>query len=901
MRYTEKSLSDISFWRDSVSIENYSNTLLKYCEKDVQLKINISSALSTPKCAYKGNNRFLIELPKPQDYYTDILNQEKDILARKVFLKHELAHILFSDFSLFSDHHSLPGTSFHFLWNALEDIRIENLFGKKFSGANDSFFEVQNMYFKKSKKGIENSKKSIQSLALYFIFRSKGSLFKSTDSTKVYEDMFLKYGNFIDLDASQLKDLISKILLDFEGAIEQEPQVTQQDNNEESNTDEDSNSQSSGEEENKNQETAASNDSEENDEDIDNDIDTSSDENEDMNSTEFEDSFDTQDDVVEDESDSNSIDENQSEENDESSNTSDTSSMINDLMNSVSQDEKESFNDSINESDVLKDKESFDESLRKLFDLSQGMPQPKDEEINFYKNLMKMSSNFCTFKEGELNEKESQIVPIRRYYKKILSLNGREDITRYNEIVKRNKKNIVGITNYFKLKFQNKERNKTFNNREEGILNNSDLFKILIKNKNDSTIFSKVESSIVNKSNIVFLLDFSSSMRGSSIQTLIETMIVMNEVFSKLKIPYEMYAFSGASNYKLKYSKKIKSVSNLFGSNVYISSDQRKNGISYLSMKDTNGTYPYPLFQLRSLKDIDYTTDKKILGKLYGEAIENAPLLCDGSTPEINAILALRKNVHFSNKKLFIINDGEYNKFYKEKEMSSEQKTLTSHEVAYKGIPAKILHSFLNNKSFVLGAPSDIDIFKNISSNIKNAMRYSNPIDQFYITKTLKETKEVYDFMISLSNELGDLDYNSLLKKEKIKIGSFGTISIKSVNKNISLSFSVNENAFSIINTSPQINESYKLKLGQNTWDWNTLSTFISWCYANGNESYSNDLINDRIYTSFIEKIRNEGWGVYGIGIASNRGKKYIGEKYFTVVDQKDIQETLVQKIKEII
>jgi hypothetical protein len=587
--------------------------------------------------------------------------------------------------------------------------------------------------------------------------------------------------------------------------------------------------------------------------------------------------------------------------------SSDTQSMINDLMNSVSKDEKESFKDSFDDSEAKKQKEILDEQLKKDFALNQGMPLPNDEEINFYKNLVGMLNNFCSFKEGELNAHESKIVSIRKYYKKILSLNGREDISSYNEIVKKNKKNIIGLTNYFKLRFQNKERNKLFNNREEGIINNNDLFKILIKNKNENTIFSKIESSVVNKSNIVFLLDFSSSMRGDNVKSVIETMIVMNEVFSKLKIPYEIYSFSGSGGgYRLKYSKKIKSITSLFDSSITVKPHDRKLGQSTIFLKESSKNI---LFQLRSLKDNEYSTDKKILGKLYNETRNGGPTICDGSTPELEAVMCLRKNIHFSNKKLFILNDGEYNTIYGDTKMSEEQKTLISNESKYSSIPIRILHSLLNGGTFTLNSPSDIDILKNLSSFLRNISSGGyNVFSYFYRQKDLNSQKiqEVYSFANMLSIELSDLDYNSLLKKDKIKLGSFGVIQVNVTGKNISLSFKLNESEFSILNTEPDTNALEKgmytsVYLGQKEWDWKCISTLICYsCLKQGNH-YSSELMNDRIYKSLIDKMRIEGWYVCGLGINSRRAKKYIGEKFFTVVNSNKVQETLLGNVREIV
>jgi hypothetical protein len=296
-----------------------------------------------------------------------------------------------------------------------------------------------------------------------------------------------------------------------------------------------------------------------------------------------------------------------------------------------------------------------------------------------------------------------------------------------------------------------------------------------------------------------------------------------------------------------------------------------------------------------------------MLGKLYNETKSGGPSLCQGNTPEMEAVMALRKHIHFSSKKLFILNDGEYNPVYSDGKMSEEQKVLVKNESKYSAIPARILHSLLNGNSFTISSPSDIDIFKNIASALRTVVQ-SIPFSSFYNRKNLlsKNIEEVNCFINTLSVELDDLDYNSLLKKNRIKIGSFGEIKINSSNKNISLSLLINENEFSILNTEPDTNGEEKgaysyLYLGQKQWDWKCLSTLICYKCIKQYGSYSSELMNDRIYRSLIDKMRNENWDVMGLGINSKKGKKYLGEKFFTVVDSVKIQQTLLNNIKEIV
>lgn len=906
MIITDKKMNDISFWRDSSSIENYALSILKYCNKEVQLKINIASNDSIPRCAYTGNDRFNITLPKPKDHYYDQENEQKDILLRKVFLKHEISHILYSDFNLFNDHHSAAGTSFHYIWNALEDVRIENLFGKKFKGANDYFFEVQDVYYLKSKKYIEKAEPSIQNLGSYFLFRSKGKSFSQTPATDIYEKLFMKYSYFINLSASDLKDLIYKIIESFDSLYQVKSEIQEEPSKEEPQyQNSEAQEEDSKEQEDANQEAYNS--------------------NEDQNS--MSDSADSEDkeDNSDSQSGSNSDDEDSSEDSSSKEISSDTneeaetgtsasqdvSSMIQDMMKETIENEKKSFDESMDDSsEIDKEREDLKSSLQKEIVLCNGLPLPTAEEISFYKKILKNVNDFCSFKEGSLDVKESELVPMRRFYKRTLSLVKRDEMKNYNEVVKNNKKNIIGITNYFRLKFQNKENKKLFNNREEGVLNNDDLFKILIKDKNDSTIFSKIESSIVSKSNVVFLLDFSSSMQGSNSKSVIETMIIMNEVFCKLKIPYELYSFSGSREFKLHFNnKKIPNTNSLFGSNVYT---QPSRGGCTLNLKNTSKN---PLFKLRSITDLDYETDRKILAKFLNQVLSGSRSngnieLMNGSTPEIESVLSLRKNVHFKNKKLFILNDGEYNTIHKTIDISKEQSKVSEMEGKYSYIGGKILYSLLIGNEIEINSPSDIDIFKNLAASLRSLVKIDNIIRYFYSYTQKKENTEIINFINSLSLCFDDFDYNAMLKKNKMKIDSSSHVNVNQSGKNIKISLSIDKSSFSLLGTKPNYNgtslNSGDMYLGREDWDYVSLASLIcqyiiSKSMKNSDSYYFNPSFEDRIYKSLILNMRNNGWEIYGLGIESNRGKNYIGERNFTVVKNHEIKTELQKRIKQIV
>jgi hypothetical protein len=98
----------------------------------------------------------------------------------------------------YANHKRASNVEEHLLRNALEDVRIEYKFGQRFQGANDTFFEVQETFYKQAKSKIESSKLNLFMLALYFMYRSKKFEFIATPNVEIYEKLYQKYKNFLN-------------------------------------------------------------------------------------------------------------------------------------------------------------------------------------------------------------------------------------------------------------------------------------------------------------------------------------------------------------------------------------------------------------------------------------------------------------------------------------------------------------------------------------------------------------------------------------------------------------------------------------------------------------------------------------------------------------------------------
>lgn len=986
-----------AFWNDPFSISSYCNSILQSTKKENdEVSIVVSDYNTIPRVSYENRNsinKYCVYLPKLKDFYIEQDIQLEDIKLRKAFLKHELAHIIFSGMESYLEHHSESTADIRMLANSIEDVRIENFFGKRFPGANDTFFDVQNKFYKKSKRGIETDKTSMKNLALYFLYRSKRFEFEDTLPIRIYDAIFEKNKDFLSLSSSQIIELLSKIKDDFESEISSQEEEVKEHNDSipdkekltisqndfdknfsQSEDQENSNSESELEIENnfpKTQNPSMGNDEENGEEENseeseeESDFEEDSDESEEdeesqsgQNSSNEEDyDIDEEDDEEEDEIESGSSSSEKMDGSSEGSdsdgsgfNSSDFSNMIKEQLASNLKKEEENLSD-FNSDNKLEDfdleslKDKIDENteainILKLIDFV---------DDHFINNVDSNSSNindFLKYNNSKMKNRASKIVDVSRYINLIsnrpkkggkskkykqqqVKQNFSSTRTIYSSIVTKNNKNIISLTNFFKLKFQGKEKSKRFYNKEIGDLNNESLYK-LFNVQDDNKIFSNIEKSLVTKDDISFLLDFSGSMSGNKTRCLFESLVVLNEVFTKIKIPYNIFSFTGRSPHLyVKYNSLSEKtiLSRAFNSKFFnISGDKQNDDTLYISGLSGINDITFCLINRNSKAE----ERKKIINFLLNNAFNRNndrfwnEVLSGGGTPEIQSMIALYNNL--PKQKLFLINDGEYDKinfFSKEIDKISGIESFNLRKIDF----YKFGLNLICGKEFYIKNISEKNLLMSAIRVIHSNLSYSN-FGSSHLSNFFTDNG-IYQDDVSIVNDI-IYDYKGLLINAVYSNDIFQNKDCKIDSKYFVLEKKYNlKNDISTFKIDTKNNlPTFKLKV------YKKLISFSKQEFS-GDKIVSSDLFLDKdeiteisdiykilcfidlrtfgdlirrsditqyTYLDLVNKMRNSGWSIFGIGIESDYGRNYIGESNFTCVkNYADIRVNLEKKIKKII
>ena len=1031
------------FWNDSYSISSYCNSILHATKKQNQeVSIFIGEHDIVPRVSYEKRNsldKYLIFLPKIKDFYLDKDIQKEDIKLRKAFLKHELSHIIYSEMETYLDHHKESPFDIKMLANAIEDVRIEWAFGKRFPGSNDTFFDVQNKFYLKSKKNIENDPPSMFNLSLYFLYRSKKFEFEKTFPIQIYDKIFEKHSDFLNLSRDGISSLLESIKNDFK---QQEEELKQQiedfkeqipkkekikmsqeqydnlfsdDENNSENQDDpqteieiekekdssgkislsqkepDSNEsdqqQNSEKEEDENnsenedsEEDSSDSDSEEDFDDSDSEEDSSdSDSEEDSDDSQFGDDFSNskQD---EDSDDSDSEDDNNSISGNGKNNSSNQQSSEEDKLNSndfsemIKEQMKNNLNKELKKLEEFNSENSISEDIDETEEIDDPLnPESKIKVLNVFKiidnvpddYLSKLSGNseifeeFLKYNNSKMKNKAAKIIDISRYLsiyskrKKTGRKNSKNSrIARrnqdqfntkrsiYSQLTSKNSKNIIELINFFKLKFQNKEKSKRFFNKEEGDLNNQSLYK-LFNHQEDKRIFSNLQKSLVIKEDVSFLLDFSGSMTGSKLKSLMESMVILNEVFTKIEIPFNVFSFTGKDPYfYLKYSNLSEKtvITNAFNSKDWNCEKSNYNsnskGDESLNISPKNNLLKAVTFCLLN-RNSKAEERKKIIELLlnitYG--IKQDPniynLILSGSTPEIQAMIGLYNTL--PKQKLFLINDGEYDNidfFGKEINSikniaSSNTKNVDYYKLIYKLICGdKITVKNLEERNLFNKALKQ-SYYMLSNNSILNG--FINKFFTDYIDSQKDELEKAYNIINDLKYLMDYVCYDSKVFNQN----DYSAISLKKYFKIEKTYISRKDwSEFRLITNSDVTLPSFNIKVNNKIVSRENKDYYSSIEYKSDifvDAEYITDYkdiykmlcfdrpdilfkINDRkdlstyTYRDLISKMRLNGWSVFGLGIESDYGKNYIGDQNFAYVkNYKDIRENLEKKIKKII
>lgn len=642
------------FWSSSSLIENYSNAILR--DSAIQASVNIKFTKTTA-FVHKGQNKgtYVINIPyvKFDDREEEKIN--RDIILRSSFLRHEISHILYTEFEC------LNSTKSKFLLNCLEDARIEYLFSRKYKGANDVLAVSHLFFHERNKDAIENGKLSIGSLGLYILSRSKGDTFNENEKTKIYEDLFLKHKDFyLSKETKDLIPIVEKIVEEFNEIKSKNKDLNK--------TKSDKKDLSLGKM---------------------------------PKPPEVEDDFDN-DDFVEQKASENDVDsieeeiENSPEDSDTDENAEDESK------------EKE-FSDFISESIKEEQEDILEEENKDAQDLLEKIinrEEKRKEEItnlkenatgeNFLDKIIEdLNDNCSTLEELEKRKKDDffseelfGIAPILPY-DTIVSIfddvipERNSAFFEYAKVVSKNSKVITDAVNYLKIKFQTISKTKNISNRDEGLLDTYHLSKIF---SNDNNVFYKKLNSFVDKSHVCLLMDYSGSMM-SEIKSAFISLVVFNEILDRLNIPRSIYFFTSDPSRDIYYfdkkqeskiKKLDKEITKLGGK---ILEHQYETSISYdVPMIERLSKLPQNersakfltefvpdftvkrsetgafIYRIRSMEEKNNRLTKEILGSFFKRCPFSAR-----STPEPDCTYTLHKiHQHLKNKKFFLINDGYY-------------------------------------------------------------------------------------------------------------------------------------------------------------------------------------------------------------------------------------------------
>jgi len=779
---TEDELS-LSFWSNPSKIERFCNGILKYfgeTNKTVSVEY-----LRTPYPKVSKSNTsnqealevYNIALPEFNLLGSSDLDKAKFSLLSSIFLKHELAHVLFSDFSSSGIRYNQSAI------DNIEDARVEYHYSNRLKGNRRNFLLLNYFFYKQERKNIENNSFNQDDLSKYIRYSMSGIRFwNKTEAIQSYDKIYKD--NIDNLYTEKYKEVYHNLFgffkeeKDFFAGIETVSYF-------------------------KEGSVEFSN------------IDSSSD----IAKEALEYQPYTQKSIPA----YKEIEEADNEDYIEEDLFGDDNEDL-ELFHSILDEE---LKNALNERyDVNR---LYDAFYKKIKDKSLGLDfniSPYDIKDTLHMNLIKFFGYFMGF-----------------------GFNQKKGLSLYKQVVNNNKKVINESVRFLNLKLQNKERIKYKRFLKEGELDTENIHNIIIE-KQDPKVFQRKIQQINPKSSIHILMDISGSMRHEQIEMCLINTIILYEICKKvgIKFSFQMFTSSPSKNFIVRKRKNpilLKHVTHLFKNqerNVYINGIDYRQSTNLSLIKDKERlNQPFNgvsfvggnamVYYLKNINEEPSFIFERALGILFGSVKKIRSL--SGGTPEFESLaqtIKLHHNDKNKNKMLFLINDGNYDS------------------------------SFARN----IWVYKDTEIYK-ISSHL---------------------------------GQLGDQALNSMLDKKITNVMNFLTFMGKMETKKDF--FEITKN---ILNKLLRIKEEGSLRKLLN--DANESNQDYYYLYEGEDDrdyinfihsSFDDSLIT---YRSFIKTLRNSGWKIFGGGIRSNYGIKYIGEEnfaYFT--DAEDIKQNFGKKLR---
>lgn len=912
----DKRLLNAEFWQSTASIENYCHAILaNFPGKE---KETVIVQFKTGQGAHVTSNqerRNIIVLPSiPFSVSAEHKKEfiDKAIIFRSIVLRHELAHILFSNWKAKS---TLTKNEMHSVYACVEDSRVENLFSKTMKGARFNFQRYTRPFREINRFNIENIP-TINSLFRAFIFFAQDLDFTSNQITDAYKAFYEKHKSVLDeLDpvkackvykemyaeaveiVKELKktvkiERLTDIVPDDDAENEQ-PSPMMDDETEcegDSNNDEDSSIEDT--------ESDYEEDEDSSIEDVDNDeIKTVEEEISDViqeaveeAETEGEESAeegdvdevevekDAEEKATKNPTDSADADAAEKEEEEEDESAPDNSSNGGDSSKSEDRDVEEDgeqektdeeleeeIENEIEDSDIM---ETFEHEFRTM-NRNDGWVRAENVELNFESIQFSVAELYASYLWKKVNTQLFNANSGQMDYRKATVTYG---------------KAINELTRLFKLKLQNKNRAHQLHFREEGDIDQANL-KEFIVNPDSPRGFIKKWKTVTPASNIMILIDASGSM-NKKIHTCFINAVILMETCKRLNINYQISLFS-TRMYNINVKNNMTINAKLVGKNIEV--HKKGDGGTNLFMKDGCKCF---LLTLKRFDEKHSFVHETILGNCLDKTKFSKKWM--GSTPEFEAFHYLYNYYKkMNNTIMFIINDGGYDSV---KEFRDIQRNL--YISGYNTVcidsswedEIEVYHEIIDA---AVNVDNDADYVwrsRNSSSDINLTVEDIAAIRLDLRNKMHKTFDEVvrrikYIRPVTAKNRDGKMDsYDAIV--DGISLNVIFKSQYKSDGNKLYLEFtwrhkSVSDSAFEKEKIAGRIIEDMLYSFARN--------------------DNKDSIADDFAYRRFVDNVRNNGWKVIGIGIMSNAGKDYIGNDNFTTITNRhDINETFVKELEKV-
>jgi hypothetical protein len=865
----DKRLLNPEFWQSTSSIEDYCNAVLSNFDMS---KMSVQVVFgNVEEGAYRVGNRKeknVIVLPKVPSLITDANRSlfEKSIVFRSVVLRHELAHVIFTDTNKKS---VLKDNEVKTVFACVEDSRVENLFSKTMKGSRYNFIRIAQPFYDIDRVRLEKVP-SLFNLFYYFSYRCSEYTFTMNDITSVYESFYNKYKYIIDeKDCVSVYATYKAMYEEAEGLVF--PLIKKYKEEKEKNKRKTSINAETSEEKIANMEAVSSDEIDESDSSVaDGDLDEETEAKKNVDDTDISISEDEETGAKKnvDDTDISISEDEDGEANDKAQNGSDTQIETN-------KDVDDLF-------DEIENADDIDENANN-FSILDAL---KHEYITASSDTGLIEFNDFEFNFDTIDSKVSELYA-SNLYKKTKSwgklFNSNDGTTAYRKAVNEYSKAIGDLTRLFKLKIQSRTRMREGSYQEEGEIDQSNLQEFVINPASPRGFVKKIKS-ITPATNIVILLDISGSM-SSNLNTVFSNCIIIMETCKRLGINYQVSMFSTRMpEIMLKDNQHMKERN--IGHNIRISNSDDGKSQKISKMDKTIVT------TIKRLEERHAPHHETILGNFYRYHNNLRRSWC-GSTPEFYAVNHLYTNLKdVKNTIFFVINDGGYDSVdaFKEAEGHLMVRGIdqgfatTSYEDAINDIENRIMNLARIDNSEALAHYLNFHAGINLDSEFVAKLKDEVVAMMLEVTKNLKK-KEVSARSCDEESNYKNIFYKSENQYANIDAHSYMKSGVLCINIGWGAKY-VSESNFSNENGKEEYKKNkVKSKILESLNDQNDSATHVS----------------HFLYRKFVEKMRKNNWRILGIGIRSDVGKHYIGETQFTMIrGANDLNTTFVKKLEKI-